>query len=97
MTYAFYGDCVGWPRNKVNDLIEMIDSAIGIARKTFLKHASKPSIRALEKALGYSAHPKQGLTMAGDYHVSSHRSKVFGKRSYFFKWSGIEHVFTEVR
>lgn len=97
MTYSFYGDCVGWPEDKVNDLTEMIDSAIDISGKTFLKHVNRDDLKALEVALGYSTHPKQGLTMAGDCHVSYHRSKVFGKRCYFFKHSAIEYVFTEVK
>lgn len=96
MKRRFYASCVGWdPRDVHADggLIDMIDSAIEITRRTFLKHVDRESLREVEASLGCAAHPSQGLTMAGDFHVSYHRSKLHGKRVYFFKHSAIEHVF----
>lgn len=72
----------------------MIDTAINITRRTFLKYVDDSELADVAEHLGYSWHPSQGLTMAGDYHVSYHRSKLHDERVYFFKWSGIEHVFT---
>lgn len=95
--YTYYGNCVNWAGRDVPHLSEMIDNAIDITRQTFLAHADRDDLRQVELGLGYSAHPSKGLTMAGDYHVSYHRSKYKGKRCYFFKWSGIEYVFTEAK
>lgn len=95
--YRYYRDCVSWPRSDVDapgGLKDMISQETGIARRTFLKHVDRLDLEDLERNLGYAKHPAQGLTMAGDYHVSYHRSKLHGKRAYYFKWSSIEHVFT---
>lgn len=71
----------------------MIADSIEVSRKTFLKHVDKEQLQDLEQTLGYDRHPKQGLTMAGDWHVSYHRSKLNGQRVYFFVHSAIEYVF----
>jgi hypothetical protein len=92
--YKFYRTCVDWPRREAQQLIDMIDAATDITRRSFLKHVDREQLRDFETAFGYTNHHKQGLTMAGDYHVSYHRSKLDGKRVYFFKHSGIEYVFT---
>lgn len=92
--YQFYCSCVNWPRSDVHTgLIPMIDEAIEVARSTFLKHVDKAELRSLEESLGYESHPSRGLTMAGDGCVTYHRSKLHGKRVYFFRQSGIEYVF----
>lgn len=94
--YNYYNNCVGWDSNDVDTddgLCNMIDTSIDITRETFLKHVNKDSLMQVESDLGYDRHYKQGLTMAGDYHVSYHRSKLHGKRCYFFKHSAIEYVF----
>lgn len=99
MTRAnFFGTCVGWEPQDVHTeggLCDMIDQAMNISRETFLKHVDRDGLKEMEVNLGYAAHPKKGLTMAADWHVSYHRSKLHGQRVYFFKWSGIEHVFKE--
>jgi len=92
-SYHFYSDCVNWPKNDVEALTDMIDRAIDISRRTFLKHVDRENLREIEKSLGYEAHHNQGLTMAGDWHVSYHRSKWHEDTVYYFKHSGIEHVF----
>ena len=96
MKYTYYSNCVGWDSKDVfaeNGLSDMIDNAIDISRKTFLKHVDNYDLLALEDGMGYAGHPKQGMTMAGDYHVSYHRSKLHGKRVYYFRHSAIEYVF----
>ena len=96
--YTFYSNCVDWPRGDVNregGLRDMIDDAIDITRRTFLKYVDPAEIADIEQNLGYARHPSQGLTMAGDCHVTYHRSKLHGKRCYFFCHSAIEHVFTK--
>ena len=91
--YYFYRNCVNWPRNDVDALSNMIDNAIEISRTTFLSHVNRDELRSLEEDLSYASHPSQGLTMAGDYYVSYHRSKLHGKRVYYFRHSSIEYVF----
>ena len=90
-TMNFYCNCVGWPRDKVNQLISMIDANITITRRTFLKHINRDDLKALEHDLGYG---RGWLHMASDYCVSYHRSKLEGKTVYYFNHSLIEYVFT---
>ena len=97
--YQFYSNCVGWPEDasKEGGLSDMIDIEMDITRRTFLKYVDRDELTEIEGGLGYAKHPKQWLTMAGDYHVSYHRSKLHGKRVYYFKQSGIEYVYTNGR
>lgn len=76
-----------------SDIQSMVDSAIIITRETFLKHVDRADLAQFEQSMGYSAHPSQGLTMAGDWHVSYHRGKYRGKRCYYVYHSAIEHIF----
>ena len=96
MKYQFYSDCVSWPGDAFapDSLCYMIDNSVDISRKTFLKYINRDELKNIEESLGYSQHHKQGLIMANDYHVSYHRSKVYGKRCYYFRHSAIEYVFT---
>lgn len=96
MTYNFFHSCVGWPRRTVDcegGLTDMVDAATDISRRTFLKHADRDNLLFLEWSLGYTAHHTHGLTMAGDWSVTYHRSKLLGERVYFFCHSAIEYVF----
>ena len=89
----YFNNCVNWDQRDIDGLTDMIDNNLDISRKTFLKHIDKEEMQAVEDDLGYAQHPSQGLTMAGDYHVSYHRSKLHGKRCYYFRHSSIEYVF----
>ncbi len=95
--YKYYNNCVSWPSRDVHrngGLSDMIDDAIDITRQTFLKHVDMAELKDINWSLGYVEHPSQGLTMAGDFHVSYHRSKLHDKRVYYFAHSSIEYVFT---
>ena len=95
----FYTNCVNWPRDDVHEpggLCDMIDEALDISRKTFCRHVDRDERETVEQCLGYDLNGRTGcLTMARDYHVSYHRSKLHGERVYFFKHSAIEYVFRE--
>ncbi len=94
---TFYNNCVNWDREDVHaagGLCEMINAASDITRKTFLLHVDAESRAGVEGSLGYVPHdPGAVLTMARDYHVSYHKSKLHGETVYFFKHSAIEYVF----
>jgi hypothetical protein len=98
MKHRFYTNCVAWPDDDVHEpggLCDMSESARGISRRTFLRHVDPDDRKELEAALGYAPHdPGASLTMTRDWHVSYHRSKLHGRRVYFFKHSAIEYVFT---
>jgi hypothetical protein len=90
---TYIGNCVGWPSNDVRaegGLCDMIDRAITITRRTFLKHVDRDSLQDVESALGY---PMGRLTMASDWAVSYHRSRLHGRWVYYFRHSSIEYVF----
>ncbi len=91
----YLNNCVNWPRHDVGSLTDMVDSALQISRKTFLEHVDKNDLKNIERNLGYADHHKQGLTMSGDCYVAYYRSKLHGKRVYFFTQSAIEYVFHE--
>jgi hypothetical protein len=74
----------------------MISEALTVSRRTFLRHVNQEDLRRLEHAMGYAKHPRQGLTMAGDWHVRYARSKLHGRRVYFFIYSAIEYVFCDL-
>ena len=95
-TYRFLNSCVSWESNDVDEeggLIDLIDSRLIISRETFLKYVDRDELKDMEKSLGYSTHPKQGLTMAGDFHVEYFRSVHHDERVYGFRHSAIEYVF----
>jgi len=94
MSYHFETDCVSCPSSDANELNRMIDDARDITRATFCRHACGPCRERLEQSLGYERHPARGLTAAGDWHISYHRSTWKGRRCYYFVWSAIEHIFT---
>lgn len=98
--YSLYCNCVDWPRSDVDregGLCDLIDTSVTITRRTFLQHVDRQELRALEQLLGYEAHHRQGLTMAGDWHVSYFRSRHHGERVYGFCHSAIEYVFKQVK
>jgi hypothetical protein len=96
--YRFYHSCVDWPEDAFIDggLSEMIDSAIDITRRTFLKHVDDGELADIAEKLGYDWHHSQGLTMAGDWSIGYYRSKLYGKRVYYFTHSAIEYVFIKL-
>jgi len=71
----------------------MVDAAIEVSRRTFLKHVDHESLRELAASMGYADHPSRGLTLAGDWHVTYHRSKFRGRRCYYLRHSAIEYIF----
>jgi hypothetical protein len=92
----FYRSCVDWPMADVSadgGLSDMIADAMDVTRRTFMSHVNRESLREIEASLGYERHPKRGMTMATDWHVSYSRSKLHGQTVYFFTHSAIEYVF----
>jgi hypothetical protein len=97
MHMGYYNNCVGWDSRDVHvrgGLCDMIRDAVDITRATFLRHVDREQLDELAQQLGYERYPSRGLTMAQDWHVSYHRSKLHGRTVYFFKHSAIEYVFS---
>ncbi|WP_444679581.1 hypothetical protein [Halomonas sp. E19] len=94
----YFNCCVDWDPKDVHvdgGLCDMIDEEVSITRRTFLAHVDPTDLHHVESMLGYAKHPRQGLTMAGDFHVSYHRSRLHGECVYYFKHSAIEYVFID--
>jgi hypothetical protein len=92
----FFCSCVNWPQDDVHcdgGLSDLIETRKALTRRTFLRHVNREDLRDQESRLGYSQHPSQGLTMAGDWHVEYFRSQHHGERVYGFRHSAIEFVF----
>lgn len=95
----FFNNCVNWSPSDVTTeggLSDMISEARDITRRTFLKHVDREERIRIELDLGYALRGKD-LTMARDWHVSYSRSKLHGRRVYFFTHSAIEYVFAETK
>lgn len=104
--FRFFSDCVGWPKGKVDALIDMKDRAREIKMDTFLSKVSFVDIRDLSKSLGYAsmmprgAHVRHaGLSFSEDRYITYHRSSLpgpDGKRvpCYYLTHSSMEYVFT---
>lgn len=90
---VFVTNCVG---STAREITPMVDAAKDITRRTFRKHVDTQELLGIELSLGYAHHPKRGLTMAGDWSVSYHKSTFKGRPCWFFRWSAIEYVFVEV-
>ena len=86
----FVTDCVS---SDGPSITPMVEKARDITRRTFLKHVDRENLREIERSLSYDAHPKQGLTMAGDWHVGYSKSTFQGRPCVFFTHSAIEYVF----
>ncbi len=93
--YDYFTSCVDVSGDEVSTLQDMVDRSLQITRATFLGYVNRDDLRSLERALGYADHHARGLTMAGDYMVSYHRSTWGAARCYYFCHSGIEYIFLE--
>ena len=91
--YQYVTNCVN---SDGPSITAMVDDARDITRRTFLKHVDRAELRDVETQLSYVQHPSHGLTMAGDFHVSYHRSKYHGAPCVFFTYSAIEYVFADL-
>jgi len=95
MAMRFLRTCVGCHGEDVDRLNEMIARERPISRRTFRESVDRAELSEIEASLGYESHCSRGLTMAGDWHVSYHRSVWGEKKCVFFRWSAIEHIFVE--
>lgn len=90
--FRFETNCVNSTCKLITDMVEQ-EKPVG--RATFLKHVDRDELREIEAGLSYEQHPSRGLTMAGDWHVSYHKSHYDGKPCYYFRHSAIEWIFVE--
>ena len=96
--YVYHRNCTSFSHTEAHrpgNLIEMIDKNIEITRKTFLRHVDSWDISAIAGSLGYQTHPSKGLTMKNDFHITYHRSKLYGETVYYFRHSAIEYIFVQ--
>lgn len=95
--YRFYNTCVGWDRGDVErpgGLCDLVDGAREISRARFLRLVDPNDRADIERALGYTAHPRSpGLHITRDYHVAYKTGKLHGRHVAFLVHSAIEHVF----
>ena len=75
----------------------MAEQASDITRRTFLTYVNANELHIVEDSLEYDRHPARGLTMAGDWHVSYHKSRFRGVPVVYFRHSAIEYIFTAPR
>lgn len=85
--YAF--NCVSPPN--VDDLVDMVDNAIDITYRTFIKHVDW---RELARIFDYYEWANgKGLRLKDDWAVTFHRSKYGKHRVYYVCHSSIEYIF----
>ena len=93
----FLTDCIGWPRNEIealHDMIEQASSDIGYA--PFAAEVGEAQLKKLFPQYDWepAQEPTQGwLTMRQDWHISYHRSTLLGTTVMYLVHSAIEFVF----
>lgn len=92
-SWTYETNCIGSDGQSIQT---MIDGASDISRSTFLRYVDRGSLEAIEQSIGYASSSSRNgeLRMAGDWHVSYHRSTYRGRPCVYFRWSAIEHIFT---
>lgn len=93
MTYAHFSSCVNWPREQVDELVELIDRNLEITWKTFIRYVSVKEIREMFPDYTYTGQTGTGcFHIKDDWSVSFHRSRYRGLWCYYVRWSAIEFV-----
>jgi hypothetical protein len=91
--YHYFKSCVDHAPPEVAALNAMIEAETDITLRTMRGHCAGLAEWAADH--GYEANKRHGLTLAGDWHVSYHRSTYGGKRCYFLRWSAIEFIWCQ--
>ena len=76
-----------------DDINNMKDAAQDITRQTFIRYVNPLTLLTIALQLGYAKHHKQGLTMAGDFHITYHKSIYKNQPCVYFTWAAIEYIF----
>lgn len=84
--FTFETDCVSSDGESIRAMVDAPEQR-QITIGTFARHVD---IREAGRMLGYD----RNLPLRRDWHVSYHRSIYRGRRCYYLRWSGIEHIFT---
>lgn len=93
-TFYFVTNCVNSGDGQA--IQDMVVAAKQITRQTFLGYVDRHDLRQQELELSYQLHPRSGLTMAGDWHVSYYRSEYKGRPCVYFRHSAIEYIFQPI-
>jgi hypothetical protein len=88
MKYKYLTNCVSCGDGDA--INEMSDNALPITLRTIQKHCI--DFKEVTEKLGYG----KDFAISNDYHVRYYKSKFKGKKCYFFTWSCIEYIFTEM-
>ncbi len=76
-----------------DDIQDMAQHATRITYNTLLRQVGKPFLE-MQRELGYDVGGMRGgLRMEPDFNVSYHKSVYKDEPCYYFRWSGIEHIF----
>lgn len=91
--WQFETDCI---HSDCESITDMVDQAKEISYRTMLKAVGRPFIER-QYELGYDIdNMRGGLRLSKDWAVSYYRSFYQGRPCYYFVWSHIEQIFTEV-
>lgn len=85
--YVFHTTCI----HSTGELINaMTEQAKAVTYRTMMRHCE--GMFEFAKELGYNRSRSQGLTLKRDWAVSFHKSFYGSWPCYYFRWSGIEHI-----
>lgn len=87
--YEFQTDCVHSTAEAIN---AMTDAARDVSLRTMRRHCD---LSEFEESLGYFRNSRQGLTLAGDWAISYHKSTYRGRPCYYLCHSCIEYIWTK--
>lgn len=78
---------------QVEALLEFMEHARQVTRRTFVRHADSSNRLDLERQLGYVVGSAKGLHCKDDYHVAYYQGTYRGTKAVCMKHSAIEYMF----
>lgn len=78
---------------QVEELIEFMQNARQVTRRTFVRHSDASGRMNLERKLGYAVGSEKGLHCKDDYHVGYYQGMYRGTKAVCMKHSAIEYMF----
>jgi len=87
-TYTYYGNCVHWNPEHLEDLEDLIDKEEEIEYSELTANVSQEHLDEIFPQ--YEGIP---ITLETDWSVRYFRSELFGKTCYMVRHSAIEYVF----
>jgi hypothetical protein len=92
---GYWGDC-SEVKDYRDDFCKMLEDAVGISRRAFMRKVDAKQMREWARALGYADNSREGITMEEDPGISYWESTFRGCPAAFFFYSGGQYIFVDL-